>query len=39
MGLVEITDHPTDHRRTMVRLADHVPARIERLLDMMRDGI
>jgi DNA-binding MarR family transcriptional regulator len=39
MGLVEITDHPTDHRRTMVRLAGHVPARIERLLDMMRDGI
>lgn len=36
LGLVEIADHPSDQRRTMVRLADHVPARIERLLDMMQ---
>jgi DNA-binding MarR family transcriptional regulator len=39
LGLVEIADHPTDQRRTMVRLADHVCPRIERLLDMMQDAI
>lgn len=39
LGLVEITDHPTDQRRTMVRLADHMRPRIERMLDMMRETI
>lgn len=39
LGLIEIADHPTDQRRTMVRLADHVCPRIERLLDMMQDAI
>jgi len=39
LGLVEIHGHPADQRRTMVRLADHVCPRIERLLDMMQDTI
>jgi DNA-binding transcriptional ArsR family regulator len=37
LGLVEITDHPTDQRRTMVRLAADVPPRMERLLGMFQD--
>jgi len=39
LGLVEINGHATDQRRTMVRLADHVCPRIERLLDMMQESI
>lgn len=38
LGLVQITDHPTDQRRTMVSLSDHARPRIERLLDMMQDA-
>ena len=38
LGLVEITDHPSDQRRTMVQLAAHVRPRIERLLDMLQDA-
>jgi DNA-binding MarR family transcriptional regulator len=37
LGLLEITDHPTDQRRTMVRLADHVVPRIARQLAMIQD--
>jgi DNA-binding MarR family transcriptional regulator len=37
LGLVEITDHPTDQRRTMVSLSDRARPRIERLLDMMEN--
>lgn len=37
LGLVECTDHPTDQRRTMVRLAPHMRARIEQLLGMIQD--
>jgi len=35
LGLVQITDHPTDQRRTMVSLSEQARPRIERLLDMM----
>jgi len=38
LGLVNITDHPTDQRRTMVSLSDDARPRIERLLDMMQGG-
>ena len=38
LGLVLITDHPTDQRRTMVSLSDDARPRIERLLDMMQSG-
>lgn len=38
LGLVRITDHPTDQRRTMVSLSDDARPRIERLLDMMQGG-
>ena len=37
LGLVGITDHPTDQRRTMVSLSETARPRIERLLDMMLD--
>jgi DNA-binding MarR family transcriptional regulator len=37
VGLLEIADHPTDQRRTMVRLAGHVVPRITRLLAMIQD--
>lgn len=37
LGLLEIADHPTDQRRTMVRLADHVVPRMARLLAMKQD--
>ena len=35
LGLVQITDHPTDQRRTMVSLSEQARPRIERLLDMI----
>ena len=38
LGLVRITDHPTDQRRTMVSLSNDARPRIERLLDMMQSG-
>lgn len=38
LGLVQIADHPTDQRRTMVSLSDDARPRIERLLDMMQGG-
>ena len=38
LGLVRITDHPTDQRRTMVSLSEDARSRIERLLDMMKSG-
>jgi DNA-binding MarR family transcriptional regulator len=33
---VEIADHPTDQRRTMVSLSEKARPRLERLLDMMQ---
>jgi DNA-binding MarR family transcriptional regulator len=39
LGLLEVADHATDQRRTMVRLADHVAPRIARLLAMIQDCV
>ncbi|MDO6415690.1 hypothetical protein Q4F19_14970 [Sphingomonas sp. BIUV-7] len=37
-GALLCEDHPSDQRRTMVRLAPHMPERMEELLSMLKTG-
>lgn len=38
VGNLICEDHPQDQRRTMVRLAPHMPERIEQVLSILRSG-